>query len=792
SLAASLVRQGVMPSAPITPHVAFTLDVLEFYRVARQRNLHYSIQTYVKTLCDLQGVHFKSYVSRQFTIALDVYLQVRVNVAALVQESIRRNTPDWRLKHACPACTYILKEEPNLRFKLLYAQDGNDSLKRVMKKALDEDLEDEGVVPSSLARPSDSASEVLVGDRYLSREYVDGFAASSRDLLNGEVSMSSLSGTVDDGNPCAGRWKNMKEDETKRMWGVFDESGIFMAVCRHGFSLVIADMVQSGEQAKYPLAVTAKLMDAFGANLGAGYDIGCRFKTTLSRSSLGPLAQSLHHTSLVNAFHGHAHNRLCQLDNLTTYVEGLGLEDLEGCERTFSKSNGLASAVRYATSFHRRQAIACYFEHNDDYEIFANLSTFLLNNYKQASNILYNGKTSLPLLKRQLGVEDNNVFEHWLSEEREYLKSLLSEPEEETLQMQYWQKLINLSGSEKDLRELDANSGGWSVTTPDQPASAFGANDANKTAKIETLRRHARENYTNALGAVQELELKLNIGTRWQPGDDAWNSAARLVANRKYQRALDTLERLVVSRIFELTRMNQSGTGYKMRKHISKALQVHSAAIRTALDNYNTAAKALSPPRRTLSFDEVVEYAFLSDFDLLRDARQDVSQQPWASPTARLAMDTYFKMKRAEEEIIRLNIEIRRLVTYLHDEDNYLGLCEAQLRPAHPALAYQVTRHRNIRQRFYSHHYEVLAKIAKLRDFTGTLALGVSVENDLGESASTPRACIPALLKSQLSAELWPGVDMDNEEEDVDEDYEDDIETHAENVQRIMSISTDT
>jgi len=29
---------------------------------------------------------------------------------------------------------------------------------------------------------------------------------------------------------------------------VFDETGIFMAVCCHGFSLVIADMVQSGER----------------------------------------------------------------------------------------------------------------------------------------------------------------------------------------------------------------------------------------------------------------------------------------------------------------------------------------------------------------------------------------------------------------------------------------------------------------------------------------------------------------------------------------------------------------
>ena len=45
-----------------------------------------------------------------------------------------------------------------------------------------------------------------------------------------------------------GRWKNMKDQHTARMWSVFDETGIFMAVCRHGFSLVIADMVRSGER----------------------------------------------------------------------------------------------------------------------------------------------------------------------------------------------------------------------------------------------------------------------------------------------------------------------------------------------------------------------------------------------------------------------------------------------------------------------------------------------------------------------------------------------------------------
>lgn len=129
---------------------------------------------------------------------------------------------------------------------------------------------------------------------------------------------------------------------------------------------------------KYPLAIVNKLIDIFGPDLALGYDIGCRFKTTLN-NALGEKARSNRHTCLVGAFHGHAHNRLCQLSFLTTYVEGLGLEDLEGCERFFSKSNALASSTRYSSTFHRRQAIVEYSKHNDTFEIYANLSKLIFS-----------------------------------------------------------------------------------------------------------------------------------------------------------------------------------------------------------------------------------------------------------------------------------------------------------------------------------------------------------------------------------------------------------------------------
>lgn len=88
--------------------------------------------------------------------------------------------------------------------------------------------------------------------------------------------------------------------------------------------------------------------------------------------------------------------------------------------------------------------------------------------------------------------------------------------------------------------------------------------------------------------------------------------------------------------MFELTKMNMSQTGmsfyycdyyplpmdilgYSLRKHIGKALKARSQAIRTALTKYNSAAAELQPPHVELSWDEVVEYAFLADFDLLQD-----------------------------------------------------------------------------------------------------------------------------------------------------------------------------
>jgi len=91
-------------------------------------------------------------------------------VALLITESLRCDSPDWHLKHACPACTYTLTDEEKLHFKILYAMDGNNSLKRILQHSLDDNNDSLGL---SAELPT---GQVLISDRYLIRNFVEQFA----------------------------------------------------------------------------------------------------------------------------------------------------------------------------------------------------------------------------------------------------------------------------------------------------------------------------------------------------------------------------------------------------------------------------------------------------------------------------------------------------------------------------------------------------------------------------------------------------------------------------------------
>ena len=240
-VAAALIRHGLMSTAPFFPHVAISIRTLELFRTTHMRCPHLAVQPFVKSLCDLHGVAFRPTLARQFSISFDVYLQLCQETSLRVHAVLKRDTPIWHLQNACSACTYKVEEEPDLVFKMLVTMDGNNSLKRVIRQ--DPPNMEDGGDPSLVGESIEQLDKRDAGsDYYIPCAQVDRWAkAPVQDLL------PSGSKEDDDDNPCAGRWSNMVNEVTARMWGIFDETGIFLALCRHGFVLVVADMVRSGE-----------------------------------------------------------------------------------------------------------------------------------------------------------------------------------------------------------------------------------------------------------------------------------------------------------------------------------------------------------------------------------------------------------------------------------------------------------------------------------------------------------------------------------------------------------------
>ena len=161
-----------------------------------------------------------------------------------------------------------------------------------------------------------------------------------------------------------------------------------------------------------------------------------------------------------------------------------------------------------------------------------------------------------------------------------------------------------------------------------------------------------------------------------------------------------------------------------MRTHIAKALQKRSKAIQRAVKTYNTAASALDPPRPTIDWTTVSHYKFLEEFPLLRNTSQDLTGKRWTLPAVRETMKQWRRICRAHEEIIRCNIEIRRLHTSITDEEECFHKIlspSMPLRPIHGALKDFITQ----RSRVNAQLLHKIAQIYNLKDFSGTASPGV-------------------------------------------------------------------
>ncbi|CDO74657.1 hypothetical protein BN946_scf184832.g1, partial [Trametes cinnabarina] len=793
----TLARRGYMATAPVRPSLAVSFDILSFFRHLRGFCPRISIQAYCQTLCGVHGVFFHRYLALQFSTAFDVYLDILHEVDQRAHVVLHRDQPNWRMHNACAPCLYHLEGEDDLEYSLLVAIDGNSSLKLVDDAFRSgQPQQDSRTWRTDVFMSSDEVDMFKDDVANAQKKRTPSGASIASDLMGGEAVPTAVPGgsvatdgmgtnivhpdappfrAVPDGGAghadslveepcesksvCAERWRNAGPEARKKMFALFAATGIFVCVCRHGHVLVMCDMVRSGELMKYALAIANKLVEVYGptARIKVGYDIGCEFSKTLSNSSIADRVKDVI-TLIVPAFHGHSHNRGCQLDWHPLYTDGIGLEDFETSERFFSYSNGAAAGTRLATPFHRHQAIEGVVQ-SWSMQKHAASGKFIYNNYRQALQIIDEGERVLDVLKRDLHLSAAD-YERYLREERKYLHSLKSEPPEVSLRGEYVEALQELEQEQRKDTTAIAT-----YQKLDYLIIKEGI-DGRQIRAIEREYRFAQVRLQRAEEKVHRLEEQLDIDARWSPSSAEYKQAATEMALRRYRRALDHLERLVIQRLFELKKLGMNGIGYKLREKIGNALKTRAQAIRTALTAYNREATALSPPRPELSWTDVMNMVSIGEFDLLRDSRQDIRSLPWAQVVNRDGMNTYFKVKRAREEINRLNVEMRRLFTALVDEHVDYHHAIEQVKSSDAALAYELAQRQRYHNVVSGHIVEWLLKASRLPGFSGELAYGRRVGRNEG-------------LLDGVSLPAWASYTgqgastvADADEEDADEPYD--------------------
>ncbi|KAJ6485994.1 hypothetical protein C8R45DRAFT_1098732 [Mycena sanguinolenta] len=765
----TLILHGYIGASPEKPLLVFPLRLFEVYRQLHRVCPHFSLSALSTTLTNLHEFPRWSLHAEQLTTAYDAYLEIIREGDAHAHQAMMRDAA-WYIQNRgvrnrppslilCSPTISILRPPssvPVLQHGYNTFLTGHSRLDNhtstsfrwltaaqvdVFKDEVANSQRQAHKTKSTPDTPTTSAAVQVPSVPPSTQSHTPAADASPAD---DSQPSDSLEKDDDDGDVA---WLNVNElsgseaDELTKCINTCVER-IFLTVCRHGHVVVMCDMIRSGELMKYSLAMVKHLLDHYSADIGLGYDIMCAFFKTLMRSLLGATQVGWH----------------------PMYVQGVGLEDFEECERTFAKSNHLASSTRLCTPFHCQQQIDEHFYFHD-LDKHAGSGNFIYQNYRQALEKIAINSGQLSRLESTLGTTATD-YEAYHAAEVKYFDGLRKEPEEIQQTVNYIEKLQKygeaVESSEAAKREfkcLDYNI----------------VNNGYTGRQITLVQTRYRTTYTKLLALEEDLcryEEEHHIVTRWTSDSIAYIEGLKLTMERKYRSALAEVERLVVQRLLELTKLGMSGLAYNLHEKISKALKTRSEAIHRALTTYNDVATALSPPRPRLTFTEVLQTTSLAEFDILRATREDIRHLPWTQPARREAMALHFGIKRAKEEIRRLNVEITRLLTFLIDEhiDYYKAIAANVV--VDPSLAVEL-------QRRWCH----ASHTSQLVGFSGRIFPGQRLGGDPNRGDGIPP---PFWLASELGVTVMsveydemdelPPVNVDDDEDlivrelDVEED----------------------
>ncbi|KAG2067454.1 hypothetical protein BDR04DRAFT_1129600 [Suillus decipiens] len=175
--------------------------------------------------------------------------------------------------------------------------------------------------------------------------------------------------------------------------------------------------------------------------------------------------------------------------------------------------------------------------------------------------------------------------------------------------------------------------------------------------------------------------------------------AVRYSQEHQFIHSVEELEGLVFQRLFELSKVNLAGTGYKMRK----------------------LAPSQNPPHPVLDYSKIVRYASLGEFSVLKYSCHNILTKPWTVSANHEMAAKYFKLVQSHEEIVQLNVKIKHLQSWVeHKDRTMLEAIDSLLAddPDSSLIAELKTLYAK-RHRINNNHHKRLQQIYTLHRYTG-------------------------------------------------------------------------
>lgn len=394
-----LVTNGLFPSAPSQPHMAFSIGFLDFYRALFARScdaitalaaalvMYYECRGY--RLVNSKGMRYQDPIRRGLSQAVQWYDSLVIQLEKLVDSAL------------ASAASYVQEHQYSINIPSTAPPLNNTNAPATNARPLvAEEEDDDGLTSGQCHRILQELCPCCFGGTRWGRKFTEGgdihvatdgnlhhrhFASAGpgdksydpQRILPKEF-VDAVGKKIEEARsrPAKKRTPKVPDeavDECEKSHSVtrtadkaedvkFDDKGLMVLVCRHGVPLFFANIDTPGEQQKYCIALIEHLntMIPSAATLSVLYDIGCVVERSVSMFDILSNSIVTQLQFMLTAMHAYGHQWACQLVHNPRLQDGLGLTDGECAERIWSALRKLIALERHSTRSRRLWLVDCF------------------------------------------------------------------------------------------------------------------------------------------------------------------------------------------------------------------------------------------------------------------------------------------------------------------------------------------------------------------------------------------------------------------------------------------------